>query len=47
MTEPRPPDTPDDEVPEDEIPEDMVSVSLAERLADDKARRAADRARMP
>lgn len=47
MTEPRPPDTPDDEVPDDEIPEDMVSVSLAERLADDQARRAADRARMP
>ncbi len=31
----------------DDEPEDMVSVSLAERVADDQARRAADRARLP
>ena len=37
MTPPRP----------DDEPEDMVSVSLAERVADDQARRAADRARLP
>ena len=33
--------------PGDDLPEDMVSVSLAERVADDQARRAANRARLP
>ena len=33
--------------PGDDLPEDMVSVSLAERVADDQARRAAARARLP